>query len=151
MKSDFILAFNQICNDRGLSGEVVLDALQMAMVSAYRRDSEVNMNQNVTAEINLETGKARIFVEKQVVEKVTDPDLEISLADARVIQPDAKVEGVVMIDSTPKILAVSQRRAPSRSFCNASARRNGTRGTCTTSSRKGRSSTARYRASNLRQ
>ncbi|MBU0705349.1 MAG: transcription termination factor NusA, partial [Chloroflexi bacterium] len=102
MKSDFILAFNQICNDRGLSSEVVLDALQMAMVSAYRRDSGVNMNQNVTAEIDLETGKALIFVEKQVVEKVADPDMEIALADACVIQPDAKVEGVVMIDSTPK-------------------------------------------------
>ena len=102
MKSDFILAFNQICNDRGLSGEVVLEALQMAMVSAYRRDAGSNINQNVTAEINLETGKARIFVEKQVVEKVADPDLEITLADARAIQPDAEIEGVVMIDSTPK-------------------------------------------------
>jgi len=102
MKSDFLLAFNQICNERGISREVVLDALQMAMVSAYRRDVGDDVNQNVTAEISLETGKAQIFVEKQVVEMVTDPDLEISLADARAIQPDVKVEGTVMVEDTPE-------------------------------------------------
>lgn len=102
MKSDFLLAFNQICNERGLSSEIVLEALQMAMVSAYRRDAGDDVNQNVTAEISLETGKAQIFVEKQIVEAVTDPDLEISLADARAIQPDVNLEDAVMVENTPK-------------------------------------------------
>ena len=102
MKSDFLLAFNQICSERGLSGDVVIEALQMAMVSAYHRDVGDNVNQNVTAKINLETGKAQIFIEKRVVEAVTDPDLEITLADARIIQPDVELDGVVMIDDTPK-------------------------------------------------
>jgi len=102
MKSDFLLAFNQICNERGLSSEVVLEALEMALVSAYRRDTGSNTNQNVTAQVDLETGKACIFIEKQVVEQVTDPDLEIALADARVLQPNVELEGVVMIESTPR-------------------------------------------------
>ncbi len=102
MKSDFLLAFNQICNERGLSSEVVLEALQMALVSAYRRDTGSDTNQNVTAQVDLETGKACIFVEKQVVEQVTDPEMEIALADARVLQPDVELKGVVMIESTPK-------------------------------------------------
>ncbi|MFQ6101859.1 MAG: transcription termination factor NusA [Anaerolineae bacterium] len=102
MKSDFLLAFNQICSERGLSREVVLEALQMALVSAYRRDIGGNTNQNVTAQVDLETGKARIFVEKQVVEEVTDPDLEIALADACALQPGVEVEDVVMIENTPK-------------------------------------------------
>jgi len=102
MKSEFSLAFNQICSDRGLPREVVLEALQMALVSAYRRNVGVNTNQGITAKVDLETGKARVFVEKQVVEKVSDPEQEIVLADARAIQSDAEVEGMVMVESTPK-------------------------------------------------
>ena len=102
MKSEFLLAFNQICSDRGLSREVVLDVLQTALVSAYRRDSDANTPPNVTSQIDLETGQARIFVEKQVVETITDPEQEITLANARVIQPDVEVGDEVMVESTPK-------------------------------------------------
>ena len=102
MKSEFLLAFNQICSDRSLPGEVVLEALQMALVSAYRRNAGVSVNQNVTAKVDLETGKACVFVEKQIVEEVTDSEQEISLADARVIQPDAEAGDNLMIESTPK-------------------------------------------------
>jgi N utilization substance protein A len=104
MKSEFLLAFNQICSDRGLPSEVVLEALQMALVSAYRRNVGGNTNQNVTAKVDPETGKARIFVEKQVVEKVTDPELEIGLAKAREIEPTAEVEDLVMVmvENTPR-------------------------------------------------
>ena len=102
MKSEFLLAFNQICSDRGLSREVVLDVLQTALVSAYRRDSDANTPQNVTSQIDLETGQARIFVEKQVVETITDPEQEITLANARVIQPDVEVGDEVIVESTPK-------------------------------------------------
>jgi N utilization substance protein A len=101
MKSEFLLAFNQICSDRGLPSEVVIEALQMALVSAYRRDASGNTNQNVTASVDPETGKARIFVEKQVVEEVTDPDMEITLAEARAIQSDVEVGGAVMVENTP--------------------------------------------------
>ncbi|HEY72865.1 MAG: hypothetical protein DRJ03_09725 [Chloroflexi bacterium] len=102
MKSDFLLAFNQICSERGLSSEVVLDALQMAMVSAYRRDAGDDVNQDVMAKVSLETGKAQIFIEKQVVEVVTDPVLEISLRDARAIQPDVELQDAVMVENTPR-------------------------------------------------
>ena len=101
MKSEFLLAFNQICSDRGLSREVVLDALQMALVSAYRRNADVSINQNVTAKVSLETGKALIYVEKQVVETVDDDELEITLPAAQKIQPKAQVGDIVLIESTP--------------------------------------------------
>jgi len=102
MKSEFLLAFNQICSDRGLPSEVVLEALQMALVSAYRRNVSGSANQNVTAKVDLETGKAQVFVEKQVMEVVTDPEQEISLVDARAIQADVELDGTVLIESTPK-------------------------------------------------
>jgi len=102
MKSEFLLAFNQICSNRGLPREVVLEALQMALVSAYRRNVDASVPQNVTGQIDLETGQARIFVEKRVVETITDPEQEIALANARVIQPNVEVGDVVMVESTPK-------------------------------------------------
>lgn len=102
MKSEFLLAFNQICSDRGLPSDVVLDALEMALVSAYRRNVSGNTNQNVTAKIDPETGNARVFVEKQVVEEVTDPDVEIALLEARTIQPRVGVGDVVMVENTPE-------------------------------------------------
>jgi N utilization substance protein A len=102
MKSEFLLAFNQICSDRGLPREVVLEALQMALVSAYRRNADASANQKVTAKVSLETGKALIFVEKEVVQDVTDDETEITLAKARAIRPKAEVGDVILIESTPK-------------------------------------------------
>jgi N utilization substance protein A len=104
VKSDFLLAFNQVCSDRGLPSEVVLEALQTALESAYRRNVGVDASQNVVAKVDMETGGAQVFVEKQVVETVAEPEQEISLADARAIQPEAEEgDGVlILVESTPK-------------------------------------------------
>ena len=79
MKSEFALAFNQICANRGLPPEIVLDALKTALVSAYRRNTGVSSAQNVIAEIEESTGQATIYVEKEVVEHVQDERTEVSL------------------------------------------------------------------------
>ncbi|MBN1976295.1 MAG: transcription termination/antitermination protein NusA [Anaerolineae bacterium] len=102
MKSDFLLAFNQVCSDRGLPRDVVLEALETALVSAYSRSIGLDTPPNITAKIDLETGEAHIFVEKQVVEQVTDPMLEISLPKARERGSTLKVGDVVTIDDTPE-------------------------------------------------
>jgi transcription termination/antitermination protein NusA len=52
MKSEFLLAFNEICESRGLPKEDVLEALKTALVSAYRRDANVSNTQDVRAEID---------------------------------------------------------------------------------------------------
>ena len=102
MKSEFLLAFNQICSDRGLSSEVVLEALQTALVATYQRNVAGSMDQNVVANIDPETGQAHIFVEKQAVEKVTDPEREITLAEARAIKSNVAVGEGVLVENTPK-------------------------------------------------
>ncbi len=101
MKSEFLLAFNEICSDRGLSRAVVLDALENALVSAYRRNIDVNTVENVSAEIDPSTGDAKIFVQKEVVEEVSDPAWEINLTDARRIDPDAELGELVTVEDTP--------------------------------------------------
>ncbi|HET7377501.1 MAG TPA: transcription termination factor NusA [Anaerolineae bacterium] len=102
MKSEFLLAFNQICSERNLPKEVVLEALSMALVSAYRRNINASSAQNVTAVIDGGTGLAQIYAEKEVADEVADERTEVSLAQARQIMPDAKVGDMVMVESTPE-------------------------------------------------
>jgi len=103
MKSEFALAFNQICADYNLPREVVLDAIRAALATAYRRDWKVPATQNVEAEISLETGLARIYLEKMVVEaEVEDEQIEITLPDARKHQPSAQVDEAILLDVTPR-------------------------------------------------
>lgn len=101
MKSEFALAFNQICADYNLPRDTVLEAVRAALVTAYRRDWKVGPTQNLTAEINMDTGLARIFLEKTVVEQVEEEDLEITLTDARRMTRDAALGDLLMVDVTP--------------------------------------------------
>ena len=61
MKSDFMLAFNEICQERGLPQDTVIEALKTALVSAFRRDLNLSNTQDVQVEIDPRTGESRIF------------------------------------------------------------------------------------------
>jgi len=102
MKSEFLVAFNQICAERNLPREVVLEAIKTALVFAYRRNVGAPAGQNVEVEIDPERGNARIFIEQEVVAEVTDPQVEISLEAARVLKPDVELGDRIMVESTPK-------------------------------------------------
>jgi N utilization substance protein A len=101
MKSEFLLAFNEICESRGLPKEDVLEALKTALVSAYRRDANVSNLQGVRAEIDQRTGEPTIYAEKEVVDSIVDNRTEVLLNVARRNGfPDAQLGDLVMIDST---------------------------------------------------
>ena len=106
MKSEFILAFNEICESRGLSKDDVFDALKTALVSAYRRDMNVSNSQGVVAEIDARTGEPTIYAEKEVVDSIVDSRTEVLLENASRLQhPDLEVAepalgDLVMVDST---------------------------------------------------
>ncbi|RLC89967.1 MAG: hypothetical protein DRI37_02705 [Chloroflexi bacterium] len=101
MKSEFAIAFNQICAEYNLPRDVVLEAVNAALATAYRRNGKTPPTQNITAEINMETGLARLYAEKTVVETVSDEQLEIALPDAKRISQDAEVGSLIMVDVTP--------------------------------------------------
>jgi N utilization substance protein A len=102
MKSEFVLAFSQICTERGLPPEVVLDALKTALVSAYRRNANISSAQNVQVEIDQTNGQAEIYVEKEAVDEVRNLDTEVAYDVARKIDPDVQLNEIVMVKSTPK-------------------------------------------------
>lgn len=102
MKSEFLLAFNEICDQRDLPRDVVFEALKTALVSAYRRAVGIGNNQHVVAEIDNASGQPRIFAEKEAVEgPVHDVRTEVTLEDARQVAPEAQPGDMVLVDSTP--------------------------------------------------
>ncbi len=106
MKSEFILAFNEICESRGLSKDDVFDALKTALVSAYRRDMNVSNLQEVVAEIDARTGEPTIYAEKEVVETIVDNRTEVLLENVRQLLHPASENGdpqlgdLALVDST---------------------------------------------------
>ena len=85
MNAEIISALQQLSKDRGISFEVLADAIEAALVSAYKKN--YNTNGNVRANLDRETGKIEIWASKTVVEKVEDPMTEISLKNAKAVNP----------------------------------------------------------------
>ncbi len=102
MKNEFVLAFNEVLEEKQLPKEVVLEALKAAMVSAYRRAVNASNAQHVEATIDSETGKVAIYAEKEIVESVADPRTEVTLKDALKVDPEARLGGIVVVETTPR-------------------------------------------------
>jgi N utilization substance protein A len=101
MKNEFTLAFNEVLEEKGLPREVVLGALEAAMVSAYRRSVNASNAQHVEAKIDPITGEVTVFAEKEVVDEVQDERTEVILAEAREVDPEADFGDMVVVESTP--------------------------------------------------
>ena len=99
MRSEFEVAFNEIAELRSLPRETVLEALRTALISAYRRDAVVGSSQRVEANIDPGTGRARILVEKEVVDSVQDSRTEVELEKARYYDPEANLGDMVMVQA----------------------------------------------------
>ena len=102
MKSEFALAFNEVLEDKGLPREVILAALESAMVSAYRKTVGSSAAQDVQVEMDFDTGNVSVFVEKEVSDSITDYRTEVLLEDARKVHPDCEIGDLVMVESTPE-------------------------------------------------
>ncbi len=102
MKNEFVLAFNEVLEEKQLPKDVVFEALEAAMVSAYRRAVNASNAQHVEAKIDPETGRVLISAEKEIVETVQDPRTEVSLKDATKVDPEAKLGGMVVVETTPR-------------------------------------------------
>ncbi len=103
MKSDFLVAIKQLSTEKNLPTEVVLEAVETALASAYKKD-EVHAN-NVFVRIDPNTGDLRVFAQKMVVE--TEDDIEddreqIELDEARKLDPAAQIDVMIEYEVTPR-------------------------------------------------
>jgi N utilization substance protein A len=102
MKNEFALAFNEVLEEKQLPKEIILSAIESAMVSAYRRAVNASNAQQVEAKIDPDTGQVSISAEKEVVEDVQDERTEVLLEVARQVNPDANLGDMVLVETTPK-------------------------------------------------
>ncbi|ADI27263.1 MULTISPECIES: transcription termination factor NusA [unclassified Geobacillus] len=100
MNTQLLEALADLMREKGISKEVVMEAIEAAIVSAYKRN--FGQAQNVRVDLNMDTGTIRVFTRKDVVEEVADPRLEISLEDAQRINPNYQIGDVVELEVTPR-------------------------------------------------
>jgi N utilization substance protein A len=93
MKNDFALALNEVLEERGLPVNTIVEAIEAAMVSAYRRSVNASNAQHVEAKIN---------PEKEVVDSVQDERTEVVLEEAIAVDPQAKMGDMVIVETTPQ-------------------------------------------------
>ncbi|MEL7644886.1 MAG: transcription termination factor NusA [Anaerolineaceae bacterium] len=102
MKSEFALAFNEVLEEKQLSREIIMNALETAMIAAYRKAVGASSAQSVNVDIDMDKGSVRIFAEKEVADSIIDPRTEVLLEEARKVDPNAQIGDLVMVESTPE-------------------------------------------------
>jgi len=101
MKSEFMAAITQLASERNLAREVILEALEAALVSAYKKEV-FTAEQEVAVKIDSGSGDIRVYLIKTVADPVTDPDIEISPSDAKKHRKGAALGDIIEIESTPQ-------------------------------------------------
>ena len=100
MNGDFIEALHEIEKEKGISKEIIFDALESALISSYKKN--FGSAQNVLVEMDRETGRVKVFATKDVVENVENELLEISLEDAKAKDAKHEIGDLVKVEITPR-------------------------------------------------
>lgn len=100
MSTELLLAFEQLARERGIAPDILFEAVEAAMIAAYKRN--FGTSENVRVAMDRETGAIHVYARKDVVEAVTNPKMEISLDEAKVIDINFQIGDVVEQEVTPK-------------------------------------------------
>ncbi|HHW44395.1 transcription termination/antitermination protein NusA [Desulfofundulus thermobenzoicus] len=100
MNTEFLTALRDLEKEKGIAADILFEAIEAALLSAYRRN--FGSLQNARVVIDRQTGDFKVYSQRTVVEEVTDPRVEISLAEAREIDPRYEVGDVVENEVTPR-------------------------------------------------
>lgn len=99
MSKALIAGINQVAIDKGLDREVIFDAIEAALISAYKRN--YGSIANVESEVDRVSGEMRVFTEKEVVEEIFNERTEITLEEAHKLYPDSVLHDVVKVENIP--------------------------------------------------
>lgn len=100
MNKELLEAMTQLCVEKGMSPDMIFDALEAALVAAYKRN--FNASQNVEVFIDRNKGTVRVMAQKKVVDLVFEDSEEIDIEDAKKINPNYELGDIVNIEVTPK-------------------------------------------------
>jgi N utilization substance protein A len=99
MSKALIAGINQVAVDKDLDNEVIFDAIEAALISAYKRN--YGSVANVTAQVDRASGEMKVFAEKEVVDDILNPNTEILLEDAKTMEPSSELGDVVLVQNAP--------------------------------------------------
>ncbi|WLR46915.1 transcription termination factor NusA [Halobacillus litoralis] len=99
MSSELFDAMNYLEKEKGIDKNLLLEALEAALISAYKKN--FNSATNVRVDINEEESAMKVLARKEIVEEVMDPQQEISIEEANEIDPNYEVEDVIEVEVTP--------------------------------------------------
>ncbi len=99
MSKVLVASINQIATEKDLDKEVIFDAIEAALVSAYKRN--YGAMANVSAKVDRLTGDMRVFADREVVEDVMNVRTEVAFIDARKFAPLAQLGDVIQVESKP--------------------------------------------------
>lgn len=102
MNTEFIQALNELVKDRGIDRDVLLETIEQALTSAYKKN--FGSAQNVRVDMNRETGDIKVYSQRVVVDEsdLYDNFLEIELSEARKINPNYELGDILEYEVTPK-------------------------------------------------
>ena len=103
MNREVVESVGLLAKEKGISKDLLFSAIEEALKSAYRKNFKKNATaaQNVDVTIDRTTGAVQVFARKIVVDTVEDSATEISLPDAKVIQPSFEPGDIVRLEVTP--------------------------------------------------
>jgi len=101
MNQELIGALNELEKERGISKAILIEAIETAIVSAYKRNFGLNSAASVRVDLDQNTGEIHVYSRRKVVEQVSDPKQEIALEEAQAIDPNYKVGDIVEDEVTP--------------------------------------------------
>lgn len=116
---EMLEAIKALSKERGIEEDVLFDAIEEAIVAAFKREfAEAKQNEQVFAEIDRETGEMYVYEVVEVVSEVTDPKTQISLEEAKEIDPDLEegdtIEMTIDVESLGRLAAGAAKAAISK-------------------------------------
>jgi len=100
MNREFIEALEDLEKEKHISKDVLIEAIESALVSAYKKN--YGTSQNVRVDIDRETGDISVLMKKDVVEEVYDDMIEMSLEEAQEIDPRYEIGDAIEFQVTPR-------------------------------------------------
>ena len=100
MNSEFINAINDLEQEKGIDAEILFSAIETALITAFKRNFD--SNENVRVEMNKENGDIHVYAQRKVVEEVENPNLEVTLDEAKEVSPTYSLGDIVNYEVTPK-------------------------------------------------
>ncbi len=127
MNAELIEAIKLLEKERGIDAEMLFEAIEESLVSAYKREFEARTTENIRAEVDRETGEMRVFLTKTVVEEVEDSNSEMSLDEAKALSEDFELGDMMEYELRPqdfgRLAAQTAKNVINQKLCSAERER----------------------------